>query len=203
MVLISLLFLASINGGLLPIEKIREIGTRFVQERYGVCQYHNMIPYYDLNDEVVAYALVFETIKKEPATIIMGARMDCSPIFEVSKSLPRFYTEMERIRNIACNFLPGLPQFKKVYYFGPQEEYFSFTDDNKEILVNAHSFQIFDKDHFLKLKPIRNYEIEKILKEKWNRYLSCPEIFTRDTTIGYVDSVPFVDWHYGSGQTSA
>ncbi|MEO0142746.1 MAG: hypothetical protein ABIL15_05265, partial [candidate division WOR-3 bacterium] len=200
MVLISLLFLASINGGLLPIEKIREIGTRFVQERYGVCQYHNMIPYYDLNDEVVAYALVFETIKKEPATIIMGARMDCSPIFEVSKSLPRFYTEMERIKRIAHNALIGLAEFKRIYYFGPGDQYFSFSDGNEEVLVNAYNYNLCRRNSFI-LNSRKNKDIESILKQKWQNYLSSFDYSSRDTA--HIDSVPFIDYAYGVSPASA
>jgi len=196
----ALFILLSLSEGSIPVAKLREIGKTFVQNRYGKCLYKDMIPYYDIDDEIVAYAIVFETLNKEPVTIIMGARVDCTPIFEFSKSLPRIYTALEKAKKKAC-VLSGTPvKFNRVYYFGPLSEYFSFSNRTQEILINAYSFEIYDKDSF-KMPAKKDRKIEAALKRKWQDYLfqkDYPKQYT-----GYVDSVPFVDWSYGSRSSSA
>ncbi|MGB3342230.1 MAG: hypothetical protein WBB37_12215, partial [bacterium] len=166
----ALFILLSLSEGSIPVAKLREISKTFVQERYGKCLYKDMIPYYDVDDEIVTYAIVFETLNKEPVTIIMGARVDCTPIFEFSKSLPRIYTELEKAKKKACA-LSGIPvKFNRVYYFGPLSEYFSFSDNDREILIDSYSYEIYDKHSFGMPAKI-NREIEEVLKKKWQYYL--------------------------------
>jgi hypothetical protein len=159
-----------------------------------------MIPYYTISDEIVAYAIVFETLNKEPVTIIMGARIDCTPIFEFSKSLPRIYTELKKAKTRASALSGIAVKFNRVYYFGPLSEYFSFSNKDREILINTYSFEIYDKDSF-KMPAKKDGKIEATLKRKWQYYLSSSDFPMRYT--GYIDSVPFVDWHYGCVPTSS
>ncbi len=199
-ILTTLFIFLSLSDGIIPIEKVKEVGETFAQNRYGSCLYKDMIPYYDVDDEIVAYAIVFETLNKEPVTIIMGARVDCSPIFEFSKSLPRCYTELEKAKKKACALSGTSVKFNRVYYFGPLSEYFSFSNRTQEILINVYSFEIYDKDSF-KMPAKRDGKIETTLKRKWQDYLfqkDYPKQYT-----GYVDSVPFVDWSYGCRSSSA
>lgn len=196
----ALFILLSLSEGSIPVAKLREIGKTFVQERYGKCLYKDMIPYYDVDDEIIAYAIVFETLNKEPVTIIMGARVDCTPIFEFSKSLPRIYTALEKAKKKACVLSGTSVKFNRVYYFGPLSEYFSFSNNDREILIDSYSYEIYDKHSFGMPAKI-NREIEEVLKKKWQYYLFHTDYSVRDT--GYVDSVPFIDWNYNCTATSA
>lgn len=201
----KLFVLLGITGLLLAsdfiqIDKIQDIASRFVNQRYGTGYIlYSVIPYYGVDEQPNAYGLTFANAEQDLITVIMGARYTTSPIGEVYKGSPhceKFYNKaLEKVRK---NF-QGEPVFKKYYYFGPGEEYAGFEIDNKKVLINVLNSQIRTGEDMVRVKadPV----LEKITREKWSRYLNTYEFVTRQGN--YIDSVPFIDWVYGCSPTAA
>lgn len=184
----------------IPINKIEDIGSRFVNQRFGTGYIlSSVITYHGSDEQPNAYGLIFTNGQNEFITIIMGARYTTSPIGEVYKGVPyceRFYGRaLEKARKI----FQKEPLFKKYYYFGTGEEYAGFDIDGKRILINVVNAQIRTDEDMARVKadPI----LEKITREKWIRYLNTEDFTTRQSN--YVDSVPFIDWVYGCSPTAA
>uniref|UniRef100_A0A7C4TB26 Peptidase C39-like domain-containing protein n=1 Tax=candidate division WOR-3 bacterium TaxID=2052148 RepID=A0A7C4TB26_UNCW3 len=202
---IGIIFTLGLALDILPQEQVRGIADKIVRARFGT-DYHPdaVLTYYGDDELPNAFTFVYKDANENPVTIVLGARFTCSPVFEISQRMPNYYNNLKKAgERIAKSYGENL-EFKRIYYFGPLEEYFSFEGANKSLLVNAYSLKIFDKsEFFLKIKPQRNEQIEDCLRLKWERYLNAQTIFSRDTVIGYIDSVPFIDWVYGCSPTAA
>jgi len=185
----------------IPFEKVETLAQRFVRERFGTYYLAEVITYYGLDELPNAYAMVYKNIHGAPLTVVVGARYTCTPISEFSEALPKYYKTIEKARVKARELLGAQPTFKRIYYFGPQEEYFSFECAEKEFFINTYSLKVFEKDFFLEIQPERDATIEAILRQKWDGYFRCSDFTSRQT--GYVDSVPFIDWVYGCSPTAA
>ncbi|MEO0141751.1 MAG: hypothetical protein ABIL15_00140, partial [candidate division WOR-3 bacterium] len=184
----------------IPIDKIEDIASRFVNQRYGAGYgLLSRVTYYGHDEQANAYGYTFTNQEKDVVTIILGARYTTSPIGEVYKGIPhceRFYNvALEKIRR---NFQRE-PLFKKYYYFGAGEEYAGFDIDGKKVLINVLNLQIRKDEDLIKIKP--DPVLEKITREKWIRYLNTEDFTARQSN--YVDSVPFIDWVYGCSPTAA
>jgi len=201
LLLVSFIFSSAFAFEFIPLEKLENLADDFVQQRDGSYFRFDVLTYYGMDDLPNAYAMVYKNVDGEPFTVVVGARYTCTPIAEFSSILPRYYTALEKARAKAGEILTGGNEFKRIYYFGPQEEYFSFASRDQEILVNTYSLRIVDKTSFFEVEPERSAATEKLLQSKWNEYLSGSNFVTRDT--GYIDSVPFVLWTYGCSPTAA
>jgi hypothetical protein len=189
----------------IPRAKIESLAHKFISQKFGSgYMLKDIVTYYGVDDGPNAYGFVFQNQDLQSVTIVLGARVTCSPVFEIYERIPNYYTNLERARNETEKRLSAGLEFEKIYYFGPLEEYFSFKNKSEAVLVNTYSLKIFDKGSFFeKIKPERNGELEQILENKWDRYLNDNILFGRDTVLGYIDSVPYIDWVYGCSPTAA
>jgi len=184
----------------IPLNRIQDIASKFVNQRYGNgYNLFSVIPYYGSDEQPNAYGFTFVNSEEDFVTIIMGARYTTSPIGEVHKGRPyseRFYN---RVLEKARTKFQKEPLFKHYYYFGPGEEYAGFDIEGKKFLINIFNSQVRTDEDLMKAKsdPV----LEKIMREKWNRYLNTNDFTTRQGN--YVDSVPFIDWVYGCSPTAA
>ena len=199
--LLCIIFAIAFASDFIPREKIESVANNFVQQRHGSCFIQEVLTYYGFDDQPNAYAMVYKNAESEPFTVVVGARYTCTPISEFSRSLPNYYRTLEKARVKAREVLGEEPRSGRMYYFGPQEEYYSFQAQGKQILINTYSLQVLDKAELLGSEPERSAAIEKALRTKWDSYNSGPEFMLRDT--GYIDSVPFVLWTYGCSPTAA
>jgi hypothetical protein len=200
--LLCIIFALSFASDFIPREKLESLSSTFVQQRQqGACLLDGILTYYGIDDQPNAYAMVYRNANGEPFTIVVGARYTCTPISEYSRSLPNYYKTIQKASTKASEILEGEQQFGRIYYFGPQEEYFSFASRGREILVNTYSLEVVDKATFFAERPERSAALEALLRVKWDEYLDGSDFMPRDT--GYIDSVPFVLWTYGCSPTAA
>jgi hypothetical protein len=186
---------------LIPFEMVENVAQRFTSQRIGFSYLDEVLTYYGVDEQPNAYALVYRDASGEPFTIVIGARYTCTPILEFSRTLPNYYKNLEKARTKAMESCAQIPSFEKIYYFAPQEEYYSFKSQDQEILINTYSLSVHDKKFFQEVEKKRDNELENALKGKWQGYLSGTDFTTR--AIGYVDSVPFVIWSYGCSPTAS
>ena len=199
--LLFVIFALSFASDFIPREKLENLANNFMQQRYGTCVLYDILTYYGMDDLPNAYAMVYKNVSGEKFTIVVGARYTCTPIAEFSRALPRYYKTLEKARAKAGQALAGATEFERIYYFGPQEEYFSFSSQDKNILINTYSLNTVDRTLAFAERPQRSAEVEILLRAKWDEYFRGVDFVTRDT--GYIDSVPFVLWTYGCSPTAA
>lgn len=199
--MLCVIFALSFASDFIPREKLENFANRFVQQRYGAYLLDEILTYYGFDDQPNAYAMVYKNASGEPFTVVVGARYTCTPVSEFSSSLPNYYKTFQKARIKVTEILKGEQQFGRIYYFGPQEEYFSFTSQDRDVLVNTYSLRILDKASLFEVEPQRSMATEMLLRAKWDKYFNCADFVARDT--GYIDSVPFVLWTYGCSPTAA
>lgn len=187
---------------LIPLNKIENLADRFVNQRFGDYTLDETITYYGLDELPGAYALIYRNKENKPLTIVMGAKYTNSPVNEISKTLPRSKVAYEKILQKARSLGYGEPEFQKIYYFGPGNEYCAFRIGDKDILINAcPSFlQVVEKSLLLENKPDPDKEYELATRRKWGKYFTTDNFASRDSN--YIPDVPFIDWVYGCGPTS-
>lgn len=204
LLIIYIFVIIGFGGDLIPHDKLVNFANSIAALQNDFYSLNTVYTYYGDDEKPNAYTFVYEDIDGKPLTIVIGARFTCSPIFEISQRPPNFCTKLQRAEEQIISSTGIIPEFKKIYYFGPLEEYFCFTDGKKDLLVNTYSLKILDKDEFFNhLTPARDEEVENLLRGKWDRYLNDPIVFHRDTITNYIDSVPFIDWVYGCSPTAA
>jgi hypothetical protein len=186
---------------MIPTDNIRDIADKFVTQRFGDYAFEDMLIYYGIDDTPNAYAFIYSNTEGEQVTIVMGARVTCTPVSEFYKGVPNYYTTFERARTEAQSLSTGAPVFQKIYYFGPTLEYYSFTSGDREFLLNTYSLQSLEKRIIFDFTPERDPEIERVLEDKWNAYFAAENLGPQRDA--YVDSVPFVDWNYGCSPTAS
>jgi hypothetical protein len=199
--LLSVVSVISFGSDLVPREQIMGVANNILQQRDNLFLLQEILTYYGLDEQPNAYALVYRNNQGEPFTIVVGARYTCTPVSEFSKSLPNSYRMLERARARAREALGAEPKAGRIYYFGPQEEYFCFEAHGRQILINTHSLEVLNKADLSALEPERSAQLETALRKKWGNYVEGPEFIARDTA--YIDSVPFVLWTYGCSPTAA
>jgi hypothetical protein len=180
----------------IPLDRLQAISQEVVAENFGLYDLVETVTYYGLDEQPNAYALIYQNNEGNPLTLIMGARYTTTPIGEISKSLPRSKSMYEKILQQARGMTFEEPEFQKIYYFGPGEEYCSFNTAGRDILINACDFKSMDKNVLFSCNPKPNPELEAVLREKWDRYLNGGGYGIRQDS-GYVANVPFIDWVYG------
>lgn len=185
---------------LIPFENVKNMVDNFVAQRFDSYYFDEVLTYYGFNEMPHAYAMIYKNYQGEPLTVIAGAQWTCTPISEFSKNLPQYYSTLEKARAKARELCSSEPHFEKIYYFGHEDEYFSFKCGDQEILVNTYSMAHYEKDRLL-VQPQRDAGLETMLREKWHKYLSCNDFGSRYT--GYVDSVPYCFWSYGCSPTAS
>ncbi len=188
---------------LIQYDKVENLAQRFVNEQFGFHYLDKVITYYGIDELPGAYAMIFRNREIDPLTIVMGARYTTSPINEISRVLPRSQTVFDKILQKARTLADCEPEFQKIYYFGPGEEYCAFNIGDKDILINACTFRTIEKSFLLRNKPEPNQELELLTRQKWNKYFTTPNFSTRQDSSGYIPNVPFIDWTYGCSPTAA
>lgn len=187
---------------IIPFNKVENLAQRFVNQRYGTHRLDEVITYHGLDELPGAYALVYRNNNNEPLTIIMGARYTSSPVNEISKALPRSKDAFDAVLNKARTLGYGEPEFQKYYYFGPGEEYCAFKCGDQDFLINSCTFRIIEKAELFLHKPEPMPELERLTREKWEKYFNTANFTTRQDS-GYVPGVPWIDWVYGCSPTAA
>jgi hypothetical protein len=201
MLVLCIVFVFSFASDFIPREDLEDLTGRFVRQRCGDYFLDEILTYYGRDDLPNAYAMVYRNASDEPFTIVVGARYTCTPVSEFSSALPNYYKTFQKATTKVSEILEGKQQYERIYYFGPQEEYYSFTSPDRDVLVNTYSLQIVDKDALIGAEPQRSSATEMLLRTKWEKYFNCTDFVARDT--GYIDSVPFVLWTYGCSPTAA
>lgn len=186
---------------LIPLARIEALAQEFINQKFGFHYLDEVITYYGIDELPGAYAFVYRNVDKEPLTIVMGARYTTSPVNELSRALPRSRSVYEKVLHKAKTLGYGEPQFQKTYYFGPGQEYCAFKIGDKEMLINACTFNTIEKSLLFDSKPEPNQELEQLTKEKWEKYFSKSRFDPQDTA--YIPEVPFIDWTYGCSPTAA
>lgn len=186
---------------LIPFDKIENLATRFVSQRYGHHYLDEVVTYHGFNEVPSAYALIYRDHSNEPLTIIMGAGYTSSPVFEITKTLPRSKDVFNSVLRQARALGYGEPEFQRYYYFGPGEEYCNFIIGDQDILINSCTFRTLAKTELLQNKPEAVPELEHLTRQKWEKYFNTLNFAQRDS--GYVPGVPFIDWVYGCSPTAA
>jgi len=199
-VLCVLVLIAS-GSELIPFDKIESLANNFINQWFGSCQLDEVLTYCSLDEEPIAYALIYHNQNKEPVTIVMGARYTATPIGEITRGLPRSKSGFNRVLRKAQNLSNRGVQLQKLYYFGPGEEYVGFRIDDREILINTVNFRLLEKSLLIASKSGPNRELESLTRAKWEKYFNTTDFTIRAR--GYVDSVPFIDWVYGCTPTAA
>jgi hypothetical protein len=186
----------------IQLPQIEQLADRFVEQRYGQYHLRDVMTYYGLDELPNAYALVYQNAENEPLTIVMGARYTTSPISEISRTLPRSQKVYEKVIQKARTLGYGEPEFQRIYYFGPGEEYCAFRVEGKDILVNACNFTAVEKSLLVQSRPEPNPELELLTRSKWEKYFQTVNFSARQDS-GYIPDVPFIDWVYGCSPTAA
>lgn len=187
---------------LIQYDKVENLAQKFVNEQFGSYYLDEVITYYGIDDGIGAYAMIFRNRENEPLTIVMGAKYTASPIGEISKVLPRSKAVFDKVLQKARTLADCEPEFQKIYYFGPGEEYCAFNIGDKDILINACTFRSMEKTELMQSKPDPNQELESLLRQKWERYFKTANFCARQDS-GYIPGVPFIDWVYGCTPTAA
>lgn len=182
-------------------ENVRNIADGLVSQRFGDYILHDMLTYYGTDEIPNAYAFIYQNEEGEYVTVVVGARVTCTPISEFYKGVPNYYRTFERAESRAQELSAHKPVFKKIYYFGPEREYYLFECGDQEVLLNTCSVESLDKAVLFNFVPEQDEEIERILYAKWNEYFTADD-FTpgRDA---YIEGVPFVIWSYGCSPTAS
>ncbi len=200
-VMLLMIFCLSFASDFIPFGKVKALSEKFINERFGNYQLDQIVTYYGIDDKPNAYAMIYKNINNHIINIVMGARWTSSPIGEISFDLPGFKTGYDKILNAARKEFKMEPQFQRVYYFGPGEEYCGFKCQDKEILINSATLKKIDKGD-LKSRIKSDKALELLTREKWERYFNTPSFTTRQDS-AYISGVPFQDWVYGCCPTSA
>lgn len=187
-------------SALIPFDNIETLAHKLITENFGDHYLDEVITYYGIDELPGAYALIYRNAEREPFTIVMGAQYTTSPVNEISRALPRSRSAYEKVFDKARRLGRGEPQFQKVYYFGPGEEYCAFRIDDKEMLINACTFRAIDKASLFDNELVPNQELEQATRRKWERYFCTARFQPQDT--GYIPEVPFIDWTYGCSPTA-
>lgn len=186
---------------IIPFEQVENLAQRFITQRFGYCKLSEVLTYYSFDDAPGAYAFVFRDEADTPHTIVMGARYTISPVNEVTNVLPRSKTMFNNVLRRARSLNSGEPVFQRVYYFGPGDEYCAFDIGGREYLVNACDYHVIDKQALFSNIPEPNEELERLTRQKWDKYFNAPDFAARDSA--YIPNVPFLDWVYGCGPCAA
>jgi hypothetical protein len=196
-----IVFSACFAAEMIPMSDVRNIADQFVRQRYDDYVFQDMLMYYGTDDIPSAYAFIYSNEAGEHVTVIMGARITCTPVFEFYKGVPNYYTTLERAKTEAHKSTSATPVFKKIYYCGPEIEYYLFECGGREVLLNTYSVQQLDKSALFDYIPETDQKVERILRSKWNTYLAADDLGpSRDA---YVPGVPFVVWSYGCSPTAS
>jgi len=202
--LIILLTIITVAFGseLIPLQQVKEVANRFVQQRYGQYRLDDVVTYYGIDEQPNAYAMIYRNMENEPLTIVMGGRYTISPVSEISKTLPRSQAAYEKVEQKAQTLGNSGPEVQRIYYFGPGEEYCAFNIEGRDILINACNLMTVEKAVLVQSRPEPNPGLESLTRTKWEKYFQTTDFATRQDS-GYIPNVPFIDWVYGCSPTAA
>jgi len=186
---------------MVPREQVQQMVGNIVAQQAGEYHFDEMVTYYGFDEMPNAYAMIYKNSIGEPFTVVAGARWTCTPISEFSHALPNCYYTLEKAQVRAHEFLEDNAVFSKIYYWGPEEEYYLFTSTRGAVLVNTYSMRCIDKQEFFAVQPERHAELEAAVKTKWIEYLACTDFSTRYTA--YIPDVPYCLWSYGCSPTAS
>ncbi len=200
LVVFLLLMALTYSSDLISFDTIEQLADRFIGDNFGDYYLDEVVTYYGIGELPGAYAFIYRNGRREPLTIVMGARYTTSPVNEICRALPRSRSVYEEVLDKARSLGYGEPQFQRVYYFGPGQEYCAVRMGDREILINACTFRAIEKSSLFNKEPMSHQELEQATRQKWERYLATTRFQPQDT--GYIPEVPFIDWTYGCSPTA-
>jgi len=112
--------------------------------------------------------------KGEYGTVVVWARSDWFPIPEYSECLPRYYTTGDLAQEKAQTVLGrGSIRLTRIYYAGPLDQLYEFTQGDRTILVDPFSLKIYSPEEITKVIPVPYPErklpsdLEEEIKRAW------------------------------------
>jgi hypothetical protein len=204
----TLLVLLSVAGFLfasdmIPFDQVETVAYGLANQHFGTRYLEKTVTYYGIDHEPSAYALTYQgVVHGDPVTIVMGARYTITPVNEMIRGIPRSQEAFDLITDRARLLGRGEPEFLRIYYFGPGEEYCAFMVDGQEYLVHAGDLRAYSGDRFFSHLPEKNEKLERLTREKWDVYLNTTNYGIRQDST-YIPNVPFIDWTYGCSPTAA
>jgi hypothetical protein len=191
----------SLASNAIPFDDVQAMVNNFVTQQYGVYHLEDVLTYYGQDELPNAYAFIYRNSAGDVKTVTAGARWTCTPISEISPHLPNYFTTLEKAQHVAQQAAKANAEFDRIYFFGPQEEYFSFNCGSSDMLVNTYSMRAVEKEQLMQIQPVRDPEAEQLLRAKWHYYLSGTDLSLQYT--GYVPGVPYCLWSYGCSPTTS
>lgn len=188
---------------MVPFEQVKDISYNLVSKYYGQHYLDETITYYGIDHQPSAYAFIYRGVTNcEPVTIVMGARYTNTPVNEIIQGVPRSKEAFDLIVDRARLLGPAEPEFQRIYYFGPGQEYCAFSVNGDEYLIHAGFLRAYDPAVFFNGTITRDATLERLTRDKWDAYLNDPNAGTRQDST-YIPNVPFIDWTYGCSPTAA
>lgn len=187
----------------IPFDRVETIAYGLANQHFGPRYLEKTVTYYGVDHEPSAYAFTYRGVAHgDPVTIVMGARYTITPLNEMIQGVPRSQEAFDLITDRARLLGRGEPEFLRIYYFGPGEEYCAFMIDGQEYLVHAGDLRVYGGDRFFDYVPEKSATLERLTREKWDVYLNTTNYGIRQDST-YIPNVPFIDWTYGCSPTAA
>jgi len=188
---------------MVPYDQVQAVAYRLVNQHYGPHYLDEAVTYYGMDHQPSAYAFIYRGVaNSQPVTIVMGAQYTISPVNEIMQGVPRSKEAIDLITDRARLLGSDEPEYQRVYYFGPGQEYCSFSVDGKEYLIHAGFLRAHEGSEFFGRERVKNADLERRTREKWDIYLNHPNAGTRQDS-AYIPNVPYIDWTYGCSPTAA
>ena len=173
------------------MEDVKEISYRNARSLWGNVYPAEPIPYYSINEEVIAYCFNYSIDKVFPDTqtlideceskadslnkesrwcadeyghIIMSNSYDRVVTLRYIKSLSDEFAYGAKIKKLAINYLrTSAITLEKIYYITPMLKYYKYTGNNDEVYVRIFPpMQSLSSLEFHK-EIVENYDIDKII----------------------------------------
>ncbi len=144
-------------------------------------------------------------------TMIVAARYDMYPILEYSTGLSRFYTTGDLAKERAARYLGTTDiTLNRMYFAGHLDRWFEFTANNgRKILVDIYSLEAYKPEDILIRQPEKTKVTEASNfiqlhnRDAWRRIKSGIRIINQQGAERRIEGLPYFDWSYGCGPTSA
>ena len=221
------LFAAEISSS--DIKKLAEINASHL---WGDVSSYEPIPYYNLEDEIIAWRFNFsigkEFYSKEDLSeicrnnytqhnqknivdgsygrMLVSADTNYPTFLEYSKCLSQEFTMGWKAEEIAEEFLANPVQLEKIYYLNRPNLWYCFKAGSEKVYVKLYPpLRVCDENEFRKFAAEAEHFCRRSdNSDSWGKYLSGEKTLTRDDYfIDNHEMVPYYDWSYGCSPTSA
>ncbi|RLD53805.1 MAG: hypothetical protein DRJ05_15830, partial [Bacteroidetes bacterium] len=217
----------------IPFEEIKEIADRNAKALWGQAYPDEPIPYYSVQDEIIAYMFNYSIGKPFPnkqtvindckghkvnnnrnmqwggenyGRILMGASNSLPPIIEYSKSLSTIYAEGFQLHKLALKELGSNYLLKKIYFINGASQWFCYANGSKTVYIKLFPpLEILDEKSFRLAISDRKVFIEPgNYSSEWTSYKTGKELDAKAATyIPDYELCRFYDWSYGCSPTAA